>query len=140
MIKHGPVDVIVLAFGHPRFDGSVLDELCRQSEAGTIRVLDMMILLKDTENQGWQVEISDLSPEQAALLKFVEADMMGLFDDEDVAIFLEGMVPESAIVALAIEHTWTVKLVNEIDQAGGELAFAHRVPSTVVDEAFAALS
>jgi hypothetical protein len=27
MIKHGPVDVIVLAAGEPRFDGGVLAEL-----------------------------------------------------------------------------------------------------------------
>jgi len=140
MIEHGPVDVIVMAFGHPRFEGDALAELSRLSEAGTIRVLDLLILLKDADEQCWQVEISDLPPEQVALLNFVEAETMGLFDDEDVALFLEGMVPESAIVVLAIEHTWAVKLVNDIDKAGGELAFAQRIPSIVVDEAFAALS
>ena len=44
MIKHGPVDVIVLAAGEPRFDGGVLAELERQAASGTIRVLDAMIL------------------------------------------------------------------------------------------------
>ena len=33
MIKHGPVDVVVLAAGEPRFDGGVLAELT----AGFIR-------------------------------------------------------------------------------------------------------
>ena len=47
MIKHGPVDVIVLAAGEPRFNGSVLAELERQAASGTIRVLDAMILVKD---------------------------------------------------------------------------------------------
>ncbi len=40
MIKHGPVDVLVLAAGEPRFDGNVLEELKRQAASGTIRVLD----------------------------------------------------------------------------------------------------
>ncbi len=31
MIKHGPVDVVVLALGEPRFDGSILAELERQA-------------------------------------------------------------------------------------------------------------
>ena len=31
MIEHGPVDVVVLAFGEPRFDGSILMELERQA-------------------------------------------------------------------------------------------------------------
>ncbi len=45
-IEHGPVDVLVLAAGEPRFNGSVLAELERQASAGTIRVLDAMILVK----------------------------------------------------------------------------------------------
>ena len=44
MIKHGPMDVVVLAFGEPRFDGSILSELEKQAAAGTIRVLDAMLL------------------------------------------------------------------------------------------------
>jgi len=47
MINHGPVDVVVLAAGEPRFDGGILAELERQAATGTIRVLDAMILVKD---------------------------------------------------------------------------------------------
>jgi hypothetical protein len=39
-MEHGPVDVVVLAFGEARFDGSALAELERQTVTGTIRVLD----------------------------------------------------------------------------------------------------
>jgi hypothetical protein len=49
------------------------------------------------------------------------------------------MVPGSAVVALAIEHTCAVNLVNAIHDAGVELAFHMRVPALIVDEAFAAL-
>ena len=140
MLNHGPVDVVVLAFGDPLFDGSALAELTRQSEAGTIRVLDLIVLLKDEDEACWRVEISDLPPEQAAVVDFIEAETIGLFDDEDLAMLCEGMVPASAIVALAIEHTWAIDLVNAISAAGGELAFNVRVPAPIVDEAFAALS
>ena len=140
MMNHGPVDVVVLAFGEARFDGSALAELERQSAAGTIRVLDLIILLKDEEEQCWRIEVSDLTPEQAAAVAFIEAETLGLFDDEDAAILCEGMVPGSAVVALAIENTWAVELVNAIHAEGGELAFNARVPATVVDEAFASLS
>jgi hypothetical protein len=49
------------------------------------------------------------------------------------------MVPGSAVVALAIEHVWAVKLVNAIHDAGVELALNFRVPAPIVDEAFASL-
>ena len=55
MMKHGPVDVVVLAFGNPRFDGSALAELQRQSDAGAIPVLDLIVLLKDEVEQCWRV-------------------------------------------------------------------------------------
>jgi hypothetical protein len=51
MIKRGPVDVVVLAAGEPRFDGGVLAELERQAASGTIRVLDAMILLKGEDGE-----------------------------------------------------------------------------------------
>ena len=140
MKKHGPVDVMVLAFGEARFDGSALAELERQSAAGTIRVLDLIILLKDEEEQCWRIEVSDLTPEQAAAVAFIDAETLGLFDDEDAAILCEGMVSGSAVVALAIENTWAVELVNAIHAEGGELAFNSRVPATVVDEVFTSLS
>lgn len=139
-MNHGPIDVTVLAFANPRFDGSALAELKRQTAAGTIRVLDLIVLLKDEEEQCWRIEISDLPPEQAAVVDLVEAETIGLFDDEDVAMLCEGMVPGSAVVGLAIEHTWAVTLANDIAAEGGEAAFNFRVPSTVVDEAFALLS
>ena len=140
MMKHGPVDVVVLAFGEARFDGSALAELKRQSAAGTIRVLDLIILLKDEDENCLRVQVSDLPPEDAAAVDFLEAATMGLFDDEDAATLCEGMVPGSAVAALAIEHTWAVDLANAIAAEGGEMGMNYRIPAPIVDEAFAALS
>ena len=140
MMKYGPVDVTVFAFGDPRFDRSALRELERLSAAGTIRFLDLIILLKDEEGECWRVEISDLPPDQAAAVAFIEAETIGLFDDEDAATLCEGMVPGSAVVALAIENTWAVELANAIHAEGGEMALNYRVPASIVEEAFALLS
>ena len=140
MMKHGPVDVAVLAFAEARLDGSALAELKRQAAAGTIRVLDIIILLKDEDEVCWRIEVSDLPPEQAAAVDFIEAETGGLFDGEDAAILCEGMVPGSAVAGLAIEHTWAVDLVNALAAEGAEMAFNFRVPAPIVDEAFASLS
>ena len=140
MMEHGPVDVVVLAFGEPRFDGSALAELERQAAAGVIRVLNLIVLLKDENEDCWRIQLSDLPPEQAAAVAFIEAETLGLFDEEDAGMLCEGMVPGSAVAALAIEHTWAVDLVNDLQRAGVELALNYRVPAQVVDEAFASLA
>ena len=139
MIKHGPVDVIVLAAGEPRFEGKVLAELKRQAASGIIRVLDAMILVKDESGVRKSLNLEDLPPEDKAAVGFIETGTRGLFDSEDAATLWEGMVPGSAVVALAIEHTWAVALVNALDQAGMDVALNFRVPAPIVDEAFASL-
>ena len=139
MIKHGPVDVVVLAAGEPRFDGSVLAELKRLAASGTIRVLDAMLLFKDESGLHASLDLEDLSPDQKEALGFIETGTRGLFDAADAATLFEGMVPGSAVCALAIEHAWAVNLVNAIHDAGVELALNFRVPAPIVDEAFASL-
>jgi hypothetical protein len=139
MIKHGPVDVFVMAAGHPSLDGSVLAELERLSDEGTIRVLDALLLLRNEGGSAQRIELKDLPEEQSVAVRFIPAERQGLFDDEDEATLIEGMVPGSAVFALAIEHRWAVNLVNALYDAGVEMAIHTRVPAPVVDEAFAAL-
>ena len=139
MIQHGPVDVVVLAAGEPRLDGGVFAELERQAAAGTIRVLDAMILLKDDQGGVARLDLEDLPADLAAAVGFIETGTRGLFDSEDAETLIEGMVPGSAVLALAIEHTWALALVNALYQAGVDVALNFRVPALVVDEAFASL-
>ena len=139
MIQHGPVDVIVLAAGEPRLDGGVFAELERQAASGTIRVLDAMILMKDEQGGVARLDLEDLPADMAAAVGFIETGTRGLFDSEDAATLIEGMVPGSAVVALAIEHTWALALVNAMYQAGVDVALNFRVPALVVDEAFASI-
>jgi len=139
MIKHGPIDVIVLAAGEPRFDGNVFAELERQASSGIIRVLDAMILLKDENGGVIHLDLEDLPAEDRSAVGFIETGTRGLFDAEDAETLIEGMVPGSAVVALAIEHTWALALVNALYEAGVDVALNFRVPALVVDEAFASL-
>jgi hypothetical protein len=139
MINHGPVDIVILAAGEPRFDGAALAELERQASLGTIRVLDAMLLFKDEEGNRASLNIEDLEPEAAAVFGFIETGTRGLFDSEDAGALFEAMAPGSAVVALAIEHAWAIALVNALYQSGVDVALNHRVPALVVDEAFASL-
>src|SRR5512136_2623638 len=139
MINHGPVDVIVLAAGEPSFDGSVFAELERQADNGTIRVLDAMLLFKDEDGNRASLDLEDLPEELKASVGFIETGTRGLFDAQDAETLFEGMVPGSAVCALAIEHAWAVNLVNALQRAGVEMALNFRVPAPIVDEAFASL-
>jgi hypothetical protein len=130
----------VLAAGAPSFDGAVLKELAKQASSGTIRVLDAMLLFKDDAGNRASLDLEDSPEDIKSALGFIETGTRGLFDSEDAETLFEGMVPGSAVCALAIEHAWAVNLVNAIAEAGVELAMNFRVPAPIVDEAFASLA
>jgi hypothetical protein len=140
MLKHGPVDVIVVAAGEPKVDGSILAALQQAVTDGTIRVLDAMVLLKDDVGEFVTLDLEDMPQDLKDALGFIETGTRGLFDSADADALKEGMVPGSGVLALAIEHAWAVDLVNAMDRAGMELAFTFRVPAPIVDEAFASLT
>jgi hypothetical protein len=98
-----------------------------------------MILLKDEAGGRAVLNLEDLLAEQRAAVGFIETGTRGLFDTEDAETLFEGMVPGSAVVALAIEHAWAVALVNAFWQAGVDVALNFRVPALIVDEAFASI-
>lgn len=139
-MKYGPVDVVVLATGEPKFDGSILAELEKLTAAGTIRVLDALLLVKPDEDTVITLDIEDLPDADKAALGFIDTGTRGLFDGEDAATFSEGLVPGSAVVALAIENAWAVPLMNSFEAAGAEIALHTRVPAVVFDDAMANLA
>ena len=139
-MKYGPVDVVVVAMGEPRFDGSLMAELERLAGTGTIRVLDAMVLINDESGEQWTLDIEDMPKEDQDALGFIETGTRGIFDGEDAAVFFEGMAPGSAIVALAIENAWVVPLVDALEGVGAELALHTRIPGPIVDDALEAIA
>ncbi|MEW6554094.1 MAG: DUF6325 family protein [Actinomycetota bacterium] len=135
----GPVDVVLVAFGEPRFDGSVLAELEMRAGQGAIRVLDAMVIVKGEDGLALTLDLEDLDPEDKAALGFIETGTRGLFDSDDADTLIEGMVPGSAVMALAIENTWAVGLRNAILGVGGEVAMTFRIPGPIMEEALVAI-
>jgi hypothetical protein len=139
MIKHGPVDVILVYSKAPRFDGKILAELQKQVAAGTIRVLDAMVVVKDPSGLRKSMDIEDLPPEESAKLGFAPGGMESLFSSYDTEGFYKEMEPGTALMGLAIEQTWAVGLLNTMLDAGTEMAAHFAVPAVVVNAAFASL-
>ena len=139
-MEHGPVDVVIVATGAPKFDGSILAELERVTATGTIRVLDAMVLVADADGTVVGLDLEDFDADERAALGFIDTDSRGLFNAEDFATLAEGIAPGSAVIALAIEHVWAIGLTNALYAAGAEVGMSYRVPAAIVNEQFAALA
>ena len=139
-MKYGPVDVVILATDEPKIDGSILAALGDAVEAGSIRLLDAMLMAVDEDGKRFSLDIEDLGAEAKQALGFIDTGTRGLFDSEDAETIFEGMVPGSVVLALAIENAWAVPVMNAFEAAGAELALHTRIPAVLVDDALAALS
>ena len=117
-MKYGPVDVVILALGEPKFDGSILSELEKLVQTGTIRVLDAMVVVKDAEGTVSGIDIEDLPDEDKSRLGFIETGTRGLFDFEDFVMrCLDDDGPIRALVASP--NFWCGKNVDCLGSIGG---------------------
>ena len=81
----GPVDYLVVEFppGQSHFTGEMAAELAKLVDAGTVRLLDLLIVAKDENGQIEGMEIEDL--EEIDELRRAETQLADLLAADDVA-------------------------------------------------------
>ena len=78
----GPVDVYIIGFPGNKFSGKIAPAIKELVDAGTIRVLDLLFVMKDADGTVTTIATEDLDAEGAA---FVEIDITepGSLNEED---------------------------------------------------------
>lgn len=124
----GPVDYLVIEFpaGQQSFTGEMAEELVNLVEAGTIRVIDAIILTKDEDGTVDAIELSDVA--DLGPLVQLEAQLAELLAVEDVAHLANAMDPGSVAGVLVYENTWAAPFASAARRAGGQLIANGRIP------------
>jgi uncharacterized membrane protein len=159
----GPVQLLVVGFDGGEPTGKILPELRRLREHDVVRLIDLMVVRKDSEGNVDAIQASDLSDEEAlefgavvgALIGFGAAGEEGaeagalagaaeLEDghalDEGEVWYVADSIPNDSAAAIALlEHRWAIPLRDSIREAGGQVvsdAWVH--PSDLVAAGLAA--
>ncbi|MGW6128402.1 DUF6325 family protein [Cellulomonas sp. NPDC055163] len=124
----GPVDYLVVEFpaGESRFTGEMADELVALADAGTIRVIDVLILTKDADGSIEATELSDI--DDLGPLQQIEAELAELLTEEDVVNLAAAMEPGSTAGVLIWENLWAAPFASAARRAGGQLIADGRIP------------
>ncbi len=61
----GPLEYLVVGFEGNRFTGQILSELRAARDKGIIRIIDLLLIMKDENGDITAMEMSDLSSEEA---------------------------------------------------------------------------
>jgi hypothetical protein len=124
----GPVDYLVVEFppGAQNFTGEMAAELVRLSDAGTIRVLDLLILQKAADGSVDAYEIDET--EAVDEIRALETHVSEILAADDVEHLAAAMEPGSVAGVLVWENTWAAPFASAARRAGGQLIATGRIP------------
>ena len=124
----GPVDYLIVEFpaGASNFTGEMAKELLALVDAGTIRVIDVLILTKNDDGSVDAMELSDI--EELGPLQAVEAQLAELLAAEDVEYLAAAMDPGSTAGVLIWENLWAAPFASAARRSGGQLIANGRIP------------
>jgi uncharacterized membrane protein len=139
----GPVQLLVLGFDKPDFQGEIREELNRLRTSDVVRVIDALGVHKDADGAVQTLHESQLGDEELAefgamvggliglgahgeqgLAKGAElgaeevAERDGLFD-ADAWDVLEEIPTDTAALLVLLEHRWAIPLREAVARAGG---------------------
>jgi hypothetical protein len=124
----GPVDYLIVEFpaGKSNFTGEMAAELVRLVDAGTIRVIDVLILTKNEDGTVDAMELSDI--EELGSLQAIEAQLASLLAADDVENLAAAMDPGSTAGVLIWENLWAAPFASAARRSGGQLIATGRIP------------
>jgi hypothetical protein len=124
----GPVDYVVVEFpaGASNFTGEMAAELVALVKAGTIRLIDVLILTKDKDGTADAMELSDI--EELGELEALEAELAELLAADDVVHLAAAMEPGSTAGVLIWENLWAAPFASAARRSGGQLIATGRIP------------
>jgi uncharacterized membrane protein len=140
----GPVQLLVLGFSHPQFQGEIRAELDRLRDNDLVRVIDVLAVRKDADGKVESLHESQLSPEEQQAFGAIVGALIGLgaageegfevgaergaraveerggvFDEENAWDVLAEIPEDSAAALILLEHRWAIPLRDAIARAGG---------------------
>ena len=124
----GPVDYLVIEFpaGEQNFTGEAAQELAKLAESGIIRVLDVLILVKNADGSVDAMEL-DETP-MVDEIRALEADIAEILAAEDVELLAAAMEPGSVAGVVVWENVWAAPFASAARRAGGQLIASGRIP------------
>lgn len=133
---HGPIDFVLIEFPPGNPDGAAAGALAELIEAGTIRLLDLVVV-----HRGEDDTISVIDVDGAGTTSFVQFSgaRSGLIGEDDVSQAGDAMTPGSTAALIVFENAWAAPFVAAVRSHGGELVASMRIPAQDVIDALDAL-
>lgn len=133
----GPVQYMVVAFPGNQFKGEIAPALQELVQSGTIRIIDLALVIKGEDGSMTGLELEDAGSDVFQAFESLTSERGGFVTEEDMQTVAGALEPNSSAAVLVWEDVWATRLVDAIANAGGQLVNIERVPRELVAEAVA---
>jgi Family of unknown function (DUF6325) len=133
----GPVDVYIIGFPGNRFSGRITPAIMELVENGTIRILDLLFVMKDADGVVTTVAAANLDEDGADFLR-IDVTQPGALGPEDAEEVADDLPSNSSALLVAFENLWLARMVDALQAADAVVIDSIRIPAEVVQAALAA--
>jgi hypothetical protein len=125
----GPVDYLVVEFPADKanFSGEMAAELTSLVDRGLVRVLDLLLLRKESDGSVEVDELHEVDSSNLGQLRALEADLAMLLAENDVEEIGKVLEPGSIAAILVYENSWAAPFASAVRRSGGQLVADGRI-------------
>lgn len=131
----GPVEYLAVVFNGNRFRGEIVPALADLLEQGLIRIIDLVVIIKDEAGNVEILEANELSDEVADALDALGAAYVGLLSEEDLMLLAADLPAQCTAAAMLFENVWAARFAQAVRAAEGDVVMNVRIPHAVVQAA-----
>jgi hypothetical protein len=128
------VELLVLKYTGDRFTGVPAAKVKALVDAGFIRIIDVIFARKGDDGEVKVLELNDLEDDEYGHFDPVVHDITGLLNHDDVRSLTADWEPRTTAVVALFENLWAGEFRKDVEEAGGEVVLAERIPRSVIDE------
>ena len=136
----GPIDFLALEFPGNKFDGSILTSLFELVQAGVIRIIDLVVIVKDQDGSVFVRELKELDPDTIRVMDPLKVEVTSMITRNDIDSIAAGLANNSTAGLMLFENLWAVKTKQAMLDADARLLMFERIPHEVVEENLAAMA
>ena len=134
----GPVEYVMLHFPGSHFTGEVAPAIADLVRSGTIRVMDLVFVMKDADGEVTAYECDSL--DAFASFADIDGEVGGLIGPDDIAYVGESLDRDASVALLVWEDLWAAPLLEALRNADGVLLEGARIPHDLIEPALADLA
>jgi hypothetical protein len=137
-MTYGPIDILAIEFpDNHKLLGEGLAALVELVANETIRIIDLVVVMKDADGNVAARELQELDPALIAVLDPLKPTVTSLVSMNDVEALGAALAPNSTAGIMLYENLWAIKFKEAILKADAQLIFQERIPQAVIVEELA---